>query len=696
MFVFRRVRALIEIFGFLISVVTISNIFINVISCHTGRRSRTRPFPCEHNPNLSSSQKPPFAFFPVGDQLPGLQQVFQVNMLQHPTSAASTASTLDSSASPPVLTPPRVIKRRSSSASVVLPVETVASLLSCRGCHLCFSGTVIPRSFVCGCTLCSACIDRLLVPPPPPLDSQCLDDHADSAAASTASSSSASSDSASDTDSLQSASVKCPDCGALVAFPPTGSAALPVSTLALRVMDALRGGGGDLFPIDVWGYNVGIVATLLATGDTKVLELKEMLRTSANDGRNRYNVRCVSLALVGEMQYTDQGAGTCDITRLDQDERTLASFGIVNKCTLNVFVHCDVFNGGEHILQFGQNPFLVETTGSANCLVPLRCPRGLALSHDGAFLFVVEAETSQISGGAAAILKLCARTGQVVQRFRTNFCRGTGPHSLDAPASVCLSVSGKLLFVTDVTLGTLDSGRVHVFDAHNGSLLYDIPLYGFGGSGAGGIAAGLSSDGSELLYVADSDNNRVVVVRIADSQQVQFIGSGAGAADGQMRSPHGLCLVGHTLFVADSGNNRVQAFHIDAPNASHSHQYSVGALGNRAGQFNEPTNVTVTPDGQLLCVVDANNNRVQVLRASDGKHVHTMGSAGLGAGQLMRPFGIAVSQSHKCLFVSSHLDGRILGVSMPAANEFDAHEIEPECLDVALPAAGNDAHAIAP
>lgn len=61
-----------------------------------------------------------------------------------------------------------------------------------------------------------------------------------------------------------------------------------------------------------------------------------------------------------------------------------------------------------------------------------------------------------------------------------------------------------------------------------------------------------------------------------------------------------------TIFVADSGNNRLQAF-----DSSGSYLGQIGSLGSGLGQFNQPQGVTVRPNGDIV-VVDSGNNRLQL------------------------------------------------------------------------------------
>ena len=93
---------------------------------------------------------------------------------------------------------------------------------------------------------------------------------------------------------------------------------------------------------------------------------------------------------------------------------------------------------------------------------------------------------------------------------------------------------------------------------------------------------------------------------------------------------------------------------------------SVGTPGNAAGQFNFPRAVAVDAEGQIY-VADSGNNRVQVFNA-DGTFLRQWGSlckldtgegcVGGGDGQFNEPWGIAVGQDGS-VYVSDTWNHRI-------------------------------------
>jgi uncharacterized protein (TIGR03663 family) len=82
----------------------------------------------------------------------------------------------------------------------------------------------------------------------------------------------------------------------------------------------------------------------------------------------------------------------------------------------------------------------------------------------------------------------------------------------------------------------------------------------------------------------------------------------------------------------------------------------LGNAGVGEGQFSAPRAIAIGPDG-LLYVADSGNNRIQVLDAQ-GNFVRSWGSAGTGVGQFQEPWGIAVSDAGR-VYVADTWNHRI-------------------------------------
>lgn len=118
------------------------------------------------------------------------------------------------------------------------------------------------------------------------------------------------------------------------------------------------------------------------------------------------------------------------------------------------------------------------------------------------------------------------------------------------------------------------------------------------------------------VYIVDSGNNRVVrininlaTVGVAVSQSstelmMKVIGDGEGSENAKFKSPKGIDNdADGNIYVADSGNHRIQKFDEDGEFLS-----AFGTYGSGDGQLDTPTDVTVV--GSTVFVTDSGNDRV--------------------------------------------------------------------------------------
>lgn len=94
----------------------------------------------------------------------------------------------------------------------------------------------------------------------------------------------------------------------------------------------------------------------------------------------------------------------------------------------------------------------------------------------------------------------------------------------------------------------------------------------------------------------------------------------------------------HRLYVGDSKAHVVHVFDEHGTKVG-----SIGGLGSGPGQFNSPTHVAVTADGNVV-VTDALNFRVQVFDV-DGRYKYQLGELGDGAGNFAAPKGVAIDRA---------------------------------------------------
>ena len=82
--------------------------------------------------------------------------------------------------------------------------------------------------------------------------------------------------------------------------------------------------------------------------------------------------------------------------------------------------------------------------------------------------------------------------------------------------------------------------------------------------------------------------------------------------DGQFSTPHGICIKGDVLYVADYGNHRVQKL---TSRGEFLHKF--GQLGSGQGQFNGPSAIIVDSNNRLI-VSDRGNHRIQIFNEVGG------------------------------------------------------------------------------
>jgi sugar lactone lactonase YvrE len=143
------------------------------------------------------------------------------------------------------------------------------------------------------------------------------------------------------------------------------------------------------------------------------------------------------------------------------------------------------------------------------------------------------------------------------------------------------------------------------------------------GAGAGRVSNpnGLAIDCRMNLYIADTGNNRILVIATADATAFAntgtvVAGSGAGINPAQVTAPQGVAVDnGGRLYVADTGNDRVLLI-ASAPSSGAA--TVLCSIGPQPGQVRDPEGVTIAAftSGPLsglssILVSDTNNNRVQ-------------------------------------------------------------------------------------
>jgi sugar lactone lactonase YvrE len=198
-------------------------------------------------------------------------------------------------------------------------------------------------------------------------------------------------------------------------------------------------------------------------------------------------------------------------------------------------------------------------------------------------------------------------------------------------------------------------------------------------------------------YVLDQRRARILVFSRATGLLVRTIAS-QGSGPGQLLDPSALAITpGGTIFVADTGNERVARFttggdylgaRTDAgpvvgiavtPDGSRTYindkRYirvldpngeeltEFGGLGNKLGKLAAPAQIALDGGGNLW-VADRGNNRVQQF-GPDGERLATFGTRGVGPGEFINPTGVSVD-CHGTLTVTDTQNNRVQQFALAA------------------------------
>jgi len=182
---------------------------------------------------------------------------------------------------------------------------------------------------------------------------------------------------------------------------------------------------------------------------------------------------------------------------------------------------------------------------------------------------------------------------------------------------------------------------------------------GAAGAGLGELAAprnvAVGPDGR--LYVADSGNHRIQVFE-ADGAAVATWGS-FGAQPGEFHEPWGIAVDEAFVYVADTWNHRIQKFTLAGE--------LVGVFGRSGAAADDPDSgglglffgprALVLLDDNRLLVTDTGNHRLQVLDR-EGAFLQQVGTLGGALGQLNEPVGISRAPDGS-VFLADTWNGRI-------------------------------------
>jgi sugar lactone lactonase YvrE len=214
------------------------------------------------------------------------------------------------------------------------------------------------------------------------------------------------------------------------------------------------------------------------------------------------------------------------------------------------------------------------------------------------------------------------------------------------------------------------------------------------------LSRGISMNRNDVLYISDTNNDRIVVVHLNSTTENVAIGFGLGSKAGQFSAPRDVFVTSSSLYISDSGNYRVQKASLDGSNvttvanlgelgtphylyvdnnaniyASDISRHSVwlfrsnttnftivagtGVAGSNDNQLDRPYGVFVNDVGTIY-IADYNNHRIMkwLSGASYGVRVAGDGTPGSSSTQIRTPTHIIVDEN-EYMYISEGLNGRI-------------------------------------
>jgi len=221
--------------------------------------------------------------------------------------------------------------------------------------------------------------------------------------------------------------------------------------------------------------------------------------------------------------------------------------------------------------------------------------------------------------------------------------------------------------------GKLDETPVQFFPerekAHAGGLLFP-----------GKVAA---DERGDRLFIADTGHNRVVITDLKGKFRDAIGGGPEGLADGpfdraRLSRPQGVCLVGDTLFVADTENHAIRAVDLKSRTvttvAGNGRQAEFGVRGGRGKEISlsSPWDLVLIPGTRTLAVAMAGPHQIWTYQIDTSE---ALVAAGTGREDIIdgppaesafaQPSGLATDGKHLFVADSEGSAVREIGLPMP-------------------------------
>jgi len=230
---------------------------------------------------------------------------------------------------------------------------------------------------------------------------------------------------------------------------------------------------------------------------------------------------------------------------------------------------------GEYLNRFG-----TEGTGNGQ----FRKPQGISTDSEG-HVWVADTGNNRIEE--------LSSSGSYIKAFGSE---GTETGKFKKPTALAIDSSGNIWVA--------DSGnnRVQEFSA-TGEYLRE---YTEASMNPEGIAADASGD----VWVSDTGLNKVTELS-STAKVLGTLGSGLkGSGNGQFNESAGIAISGERAYIVDRGNHRIQEFQLRLTAGEGEYVSQFGTAGTGNGQLTLPQGAAVDKEGHVW-IADSGNNRVQ-------------------------------------------------------------------------------------
>ncbi len=226
------------------------------------------------------------------------------------------------------------------------------------------------------------------------------------------------------------------------------------------------------------------------------------------------------------------------------------------------------------------------------------------------------------------------------RRYRQLFWIERGLARLRAPVGLALDENG-MIYVSDS-----EWNRIFVYESKN-----RVPVRVIGEPGQFQRVTGLAYDSqSRRLYAVDTLGNQILVFNPNGEKLMSFGQRGKG--EGELNFPTHIAVDSRGLvYVTDSMNFRVQIFDPDGK-----FRGQVGRIGTSIGNFSKPKGVAIDSEGHIY-VVDGIFDTVQIFNQK-GEILMNFGQTGENEGDFWLPSGIAVDPNNR-IYVADTYNQRV-------------------------------------